>query len=101
MPWAANSAPWAMHGRAPGDALGGRRGDPIGRPGLALTMTRPDGLTRWDTHGMNGAYIGGCCNPGAYTYNQNQREGTTAHRIIKRIETMTITSIPKRDRYPC
>ena len=46
MPWAANSAPWAMHGRAPSDALGGRRGDPIGRPGLALTMTRPDGLTR-------------------------------------------------------
>jgi len=46
MPWAANSAPWAMHGRAPGHALGGRRGDPIGRPGLALAVTRPDELTR-------------------------------------------------------
>ena len=44
MPWAANSAPWAMHGRAPGDALGGRRGDPIGRPGRALAVTRSDEL---------------------------------------------------------
>ena len=46
MAWAANRSAWAMHGRAPGDGMGGRCGDPIGRPGRALPVTRSDGLTR-------------------------------------------------------
>ena len=55
---------------------------------------------------MNGAYIGGFVILARLRIIRTNREGTTARRIIKRIETMTIKAYRKEsdtlalDRYP-